>query len=257
MSKEHNLNKKHYNLNRYSLIVSIIATGIAGWAFLRSCQTDENLDETNYKLSSVTHLPRIKFLKPELTGLDLTQDTTGVTRPLRTDTVDIAMKLRPKVLLKFVNSGNSDARIIGYLMTDTISDNQVIKEYIKKNDSRWVSTDSIFTKYRYHELSPGDTSDVSFTRTLNPVGDRFVIHLLIYYENKLGQLYDTYFWMNGKLNEFGFAHGIDQSTGRPTFIIDENQFWKIIEFKDENSYSEVYSADDRERTLKYLKALPN
>lgn len=168
------------------------------------------------------------------------------------------MNLRPRLKVQLLNTGNSDAKIIGYVLTDTITDNQVLKEYIKQGKTKGVSIDSIFTKHRFHELTPGDTSSISFTHTLRyPIDNKFVIHLIVYYENELGQLYDSYYWLTGQLNEFGFGQGFDPKTKKIILIFDKNAFWNIVNFTSENNYSDVYSVDQKETTLKYLEAVNN
>jgi hypothetical protein len=109
--------KKEYNISKASLHVSIVSVCIAIWAIVWSCETGGDLVETNYKIASVEHRPRIKFLNPKLTGLDLTLDPTATVRAnQKTDTVDISMNLKLRLRIKFVNIGNSDAKILGYIL---------------------------------------------------------------------------------------------------------------------------------------------
>jgi hypothetical protein len=241
-----------------SFFLTVFSVLIGTWAFVKSCDNENDLAEVNYKLAAVEHRPMIRFYNPTLIGLSLTLDTTGSSKKqLRNDTVDVKSNLQRQIRFRYKNIGNSNAKILGYVLTDTITDKPVLKDYIRnKARHRQTSNDSIFSKYEFHELAPLDSSEITFSHTLQFVeNNAFVIHFIIYYENELGQRYDTYYWVKGKLKDFGFAQTIDPLTQKPVFILDRNEFWNIVSFIDENNYSSVYTVDERTDNSNYLEGL--
>lgn len=245
--KNENFFTKHWK-DIVSLSLTTLSVIIGTWAFVKSCNNENKIEEADYKIASVDHRPIIRIHSPLLINLKPIIDTNGNSRKqTETDVLEVKLNLRLTIKLQFKNIGNSKAKILGYLLTDTITDRPIIKDHIKNNARKKRNLiDSIFVKYNYHELAVNDSSCVSFSRTLQFIKDNtFVIHFIIYYENELGQRYDTYYWLKGQLKDFGIRPLSDS-------II---QHQDVVLFIDENNYSSVYSIKESEENLNYLEEL--
>lgn len=263
MGKDKKQDKKHGEVKKHwtdiaSFSLTAFSVLIGTWAFVKSCNNERDLSEANYKLAAIEHRPMIRFYNPKLTGLTLKLDTiSGATANFKNDTIDVKSRLQATIKLSYKNIGNSNAKILGYILTDTITDLPVLKSYDKKRvHDRQTSNDSIFSKHEYQELAVLDSSHITFTHTIQFIDNNsFVIHFIIYYKNELGHQYDTYYWLKGKLNNFGFIQTVDPKTQSPIFILDEKEFWRIVKFAEENNYSSPYDRDQAKENLQYLEKL--
>lgn len=74
-------------------------------------------------------------------------------------------------------------------------------------DSFKFSSSAFFPEYMNNELLRDglDTLRYTFKDEIDFVNDQFFsLHLMILYENELGQLYDTYFWFPSKFKPLDF-----------------------------------------------------
>ena len=111
--------------------------------------------------------------------------------------------------LKFINTGQSTAKNIKPIITDTLS----FRPYLRNNiiNSEFLENRSMVTDYievfDIKEQAPKDTQLIEFPKYIPQFFDKsrnIIFHLLVLYECPNGKLYDTYIWIkyNFVLKEF-------------------------------------------------------
>jgi hypothetical protein len=92
------------------------------------------------------------------------------------------------------NTGNSLARVLAYIQTDSVTWKPTLRDYLLRGRE---SDETIEGKQfeKAIELQPGDSAQVEFRNQMDLVRDPDVtLHWIVLYENEIGQLYDTYIW---------------------------------------------------------------
>lgn len=238
-------------------VLSIITIGISLFALIRSCVTDSKLDEANYRISSVEHRPRLKLSNPEILSINISVDSiSSVANNKSSDSVsNLYVDIDLRIKVKVINIGNSTAKVSGWVITDTLSERDIIRTEIFKNHNVeykgiGVQLDTPIFPHYLQELAPQDSSFIEFKYKVQSFSDKgFTMHILIYYENELHQLFDTYYWAHIdkknillKSSNIIQGHSIDQ-------IKLSKEALKIIEIKSDNNDSEIYTKKQRALVL--------
>jgi hypothetical protein len=240
-----------------TLIVAIMALGLSFFSFLRSCSTESELKETNYALYSIEHRPRLKFSNPRIDSLALTSEpipikqTTDIADSIGNALVRIGMKLK----IKATNIGNSAAKIVGWAIADTLSNQPILKNFIKDRYRKNLeSNNDLNFPHLYEELTPFDSC--IFELKYSPqfiIDNKFIIHIVVFYENEIEQLFDTYYWISVNTNEIILPNPIFFRNNPEILNTIKTEMLKIIDIKDENNYSTIYSEKQKIELNEYLK----
>ncbi len=245
------------NINIGTFVIAVLAFGLSFWSFTKSCSTERDLKKTNYSLSSIEHRPRLKFSNPQIDSLTLSYDSI----PLKQSTDiadsigDISGNIEIKIKINTTNIGNSTAKIVGWIFTDTLTTEPILKRFIKE-DHRYNTESNNYLKFPhlYEELTPFDSCNIELKYTLKWIIDnKFIIHIVVFYENEIEQLFDTYYWISATTNEVILPTEIIFRNNPGVLSNLQPDEFKIIDIKDENNYSSIYSDKQKIKLIDYLK----
>jgi hypothetical protein len=169
--------------------------------------------------------------------------------------VDIEAKISMKVNFRITNIGNSTAKIVGWAIADTLSNEPILKNIIKDN-YRFDSDNNLKFPHKYEEITPFDSCIINLDYSPQFIIDnRFIIHIVVFYENENEKLFDTYYWITVKTNEVILPNPF-YFRNNPEKLKDmQTEMFKIIDVNDENNYSSIYSKDQKNEMIEYLKIM--
>lgn len=170
----------------------------------QSRQQSKTVDSLNYRINALHFQPILKIAKnpvieslsfeskiPKTYLLSDIQDDKATS-----DTLAINGKYTAITEFRVFNDGESLAKILAYVISDTLSELPIIRKYLHSdslNAKPFVI--DFLPDFSIDELQPGDTTSVKIRHEIKfPKQGRFTIHILMLYENQMGILYDTYFW---------------------------------------------------------------
>ena len=245
------------NKELLTLIVAIVALGLSSISFFRSCSTESDLKKTNYSLSAIEHRPRLKFSNPQIDSLTLTYDSI----PLKQSTDiadsigDISVNIEMKIKINTTNIGNSTAKIVGWTITDTLTTEPILKQFIKEGHRyNTESNNNLKFPHLYEELTPFDSCNIELKYSPQwLIDNKFIIHIVVFYENEIEQLFDTYYWISATTNEVILPATIIFKNNPGVLKNLQPDKFKIIDIKDENNYSSIYSEEQKIELNEYLK----
>lgn len=239
-----------------TLIVAIVAIGLSILSFIKSCTTESDLEKTNYALSSIEHRPRLKFSNPQINLLTLSSDSIPIklTNDPADSIGDLKVNIEMKVKICVTNIGNSTAKIVGWTIADTISNEPILKQFLKdKNRFKLESKNDLKFPNLYQELTPFDSCNIELKYTPQWIkNNKFIIHILLFYENEIDQLFDTYYWIIVKTNEIILPNPIFINNNRDTFNNLQSEMFRIIDIEDENNYSSIYSEQQKKELIEKI-----
>ena len=245
------------NKELLTLFVAIAAFGLSSISFFRSCSIESDLKETNYSLSSIEHRPRLKFSNPQINSLTLTYDSI----PLKQSTDiadsigDILVNIKMKVKIHATNIGNSTAKIVGWIISDTLTTEPILKQFLKEDHRNNIeSNNDLKFPHLYEQLTPFDSCSIELKYSPQWIIDnKFIIHIVVFYENEIEQLFDTYYWISATTNEVILPDTILFKNSPGVLKNFQPDKFKIIDIKDENNYSSIYSEKQKIELYEYLK----
>jgi hypothetical protein len=250
--------RKH-TLEVLSIIVAIVSVIIAGLSMIKSCNSEKNLNEFSHKLASIENRPMVRFFNPKLLGFKIICDSVPLNpAQIYNDSIlDIKCNIEIKVRLHLKNIGNSNAKLIGCLLTDTISQYPLLKTYIKDIENRLEkSDDNILFQFPYQDISVYDTTYIDFKHTIQYIeNNKFIIHFLLFYQNDLEQQYDTYYWLNFDLNELITKNYHDRTKNNVIVSFKRSDLMNFVKISGENNYSINYSEKEKQKNLDRLEKL--
>jgi len=158
-----------------------------------------------------------------------------------------------QITLPLINRGNSKADLMGWIIYDSVYGGELLREIMlnkSKATSRLNATeDSSF--YRCEEILPGDTLNKTITFPLfHPQKDMFTVHILLLYENELGNLFDSYFWLKGSIGEIFILVPSNVKVNNQQNIYDpkskRDNYFKVNDY---NISTNSYTKDQKEMIL--------
>lgn len=234
-----------------STIISLLALLLAGISTFRSCSNEEEIEKNNYEIKSLEYRPKLKLSEPKILSIELESDS--IKSQDSTDTVGLFYsKLHLKLQIKITNIGNNNGKIVGYVIADTISKERILKDFIV-DKSRYDnnSTNSLKLPYLYKELNPIDSFNVELDYTPQFIlSNKFIIHILLLYENDIGQLFDTYYWLEYNTNDIIIPNPALYSDNKLMLNSISKSIFSSIKFIDENNFSSIYSENEKNEILK-------
>lgn len=232
-----------------TLLFAILALGISFFSFLKSCSTETELERTNYTISSIEHRPKLKLSNPQIQALTLTTDSI----PLKssTDEADsigtLLMKIEIQARIQVTNIGNSTSKIVGWAICDTLSTEPILNQFIKKRQRNNKETkNDLKFPHLYQELSPTESCDLALKYSPQWInGNKFIIHIIVFYENEIEQLFDTYYWITVFTNDIIIPNPTYFKNDPVALKKIQSEMLKVIDIKDENNYSTIYSKEQK------------
>lgn len=243
--------------SKINLTFQILAIIISVFALTISTCNDRKLEKINYKLSSIEYRPRLIISEPEIVKLNYIIDSIPVKKEINKDDsiADVFAKFDLELRLKITNSGNHTAKILGWAITDTLSDSPILKSILKEsNRKRKISEDTIKFSYQLTEVRPNDFCFIRVRHTPQFIKEnKYILHVMLFYENEIGQLFDTYYWLNLKTNEIVIPNPFIFENDSLKMSEFAKELFRIIETQQENNFSSIYSDKEKNKIIKRMK----
>lgn len=239
-----------------TIFIAFIALVFAGTSFFRSCSYESKLEKTNYSISAIEHRPKIKLSSPQIHNLKFKSDSILPNNPENTDSIGkVFGKLELTIKLNATNIGNASSKIIGWIIADTISNTPFLKNFIKNRkvvDSN--TTNDLKLPHYYQELNPFDSCSIELNYSPQWIEkNKFVIHILLLYENELNQLFDTYYWLTVQTKEPLIPNPFYFKNNPEKFNEFKRGIFEIAKISDENNYSETYTAKGKKALIEKVE----
>ena len=225
--------KKFIASDWIAIIALFIAITFSTISLIRDCYQEKNIENLNFKLNAIKYQPRIKVIgdhKINRVWSDSSFNPFSIDQFFTKDStnkiLDIPIKVNfhIKSALKVTNIGNSIAKIIGKIYCDTLTPIPIIRNLlINQEFDKFEDGGALFPPFFQNELLPNgvDTIEIKFEQSIHFISNqKFVLHYLILYKNELGNIYDTYFWVQYELKELIFPN--------PFKVVKDTLFYKPI-----------------------------
>ncbi|NOU19259.1 MAG: hypothetical protein HOO91_17010 [Bacteroidales bacterium] len=235
-------------INLGSLLISGLAFGLAIFSTWKSCSSENELKETNYKLTSIEYRPKLKFSNPEVIGIELSCDSLPIKKNLDfSDSIgNLPVKVKLSIKIKGANIGNHTAKIIGCFVADTLSEVPIIRQKLNEFNS-------FQRQHLYKDINPTDTFHTGIDYSPQfIINNKFCIHMLVLYENEIGQIYDTYYWIHYKANEIILPNIQVYGFTKKVMNIYKKELFRTVNFSGDNNYSTPYSEKEKNKIRNFL-----
>ncbi len=241
-----------------AVLISLIFSSIA---LIRGCSQDKKIEELNYTSKALEFRPCLDVIgSPEIDSFELASEKMPVSKlyESRSDTIDIRSFLTIHAKLKVTNVGNSRARVYAFAWQDTLSGEPKIRELLldKKAREKGIKVSPFLDYFWLREVRPGDTTSFVVSHTVRFIEkNKFTMHFLFLYENESHVLYDTYYWARYTTTPIVVKPEFVVINGQLTqhMLLDKNQLTKYLELHEHNTSSKVYSREEAEDILRFLK----
>lgn len=217
-------------------------------------QDDAKIDSLKFENNSIKYRPNIRVIGDPILEKVWFDSSEIEIKDLDNNFISYPFVIKCHLKLKFrlVNEGNSLADIISIISIDTTSADIVVRRRL---------LDPKFTRYKFDAFHPFfnnemlpkiDTLDYNHTEGIDFLKDQlFTLHFLILYENELEQIFDTYYWVQFKIEDYIMPSA---------FIRKENQIIKLepasknlVIIVDSKTSYEAYDRKDGEFILNLIK----
>lgn len=226
-----------------AIILSLITFG---WTIFRDFQ----LKKQSYRLDS-------ELLKPELEVVDIDFEGKPIfdIAPI-IDSSDknriplIKTQFELHVVFYITNSSDNTCTLTAEIYNDSLSGIDFLRERIlNKKEKRFKYSDNN-TFFRIIEIKKNDTIKIEHTYKLRSIHDNsFTIHSLIFYQNEIGQLYDTYYWAKFKINDMIVSRHFDSISKKEILLVPKEQLDKLIELELDNNHSKSYDKKEKGKII--------
>ncbi|HCE56811.1 MAG TPA: hypothetical protein DER09_03185 [Prolixibacteraceae bacterium] len=239
-----------------TILIALIALVFSGISFFRSCSSETKLEKINYSISAIEYRPKIKLSNPQIQSFKFSSDSILPNNPENTDSIgNVYGKLELKIKLNATNIGNTSSKIIGWIIADTISNSPFLKDIIKNRrvvDSN--TTNDLKLPHFYQELNPFDSCSLELNYSPQWIEkNKFVIHVLLLYENELNQLFDTYYWLTVQTKESLLPNPFYFRNNPEKLKEFKRGIFEIVNIGDENNYSETYTEKERKELIEKIE----
>lgn len=255
------ISEKSQKITRIISIMALATTIIFNsYLFYRNIQQDQKVESLEYKNDSMNYRPRLEILAyPFIESIAL----KPVSIKPAGEFLNAYSKLRFRAELKFKNTGNSTGRVLAIIHADTLSGYDNIRAILlsdrrntaKFNIARWKEF------FPIKEILPSDTATFKIDHEFDFVSNaQAVFHFLIFYENELNNLYDTYYWARFKLNPVIVGSMKNTMIDSAKMLIRTDvafarrDLQNAIIFQDGNQSMDLYNKHERNEILKFLEA---
>ena len=188
------------NFDRIRDIVFIVAALFGIIAFIKTCHTENKLEDVSYHLASIDHQPKLKIVEVHS---DLNIDTLSVRA---TDDVlehtgtredphpfKVEMAFSANITVKIENVGDSAIGKIRLLLTTDQSVNfkkfvtgKMDRKDMEINFREWPELTNL-------QILAGDSVTLNTNAVIKTVQNKqYVMHIVIVYENDYGNIYHTH-----------------------------------------------------------------
>lgn len=158
--------------------------------------------------------------------------------------------------VSLLNSGNALARIRGFALTDTNSFEPVIRQLL--TGSNQFFNNNIDEIEMLIEVLPGDTVTQDFSIKIAFFdSNRFILHLIVLYENEFENLYDTYTWNKYLAKDIAYQVKMDPKDSTKLLIMSQRKKVPDLVIPDGECIDAYYSysIDEASRIRTMMDAL--
>lgn len=232
--------KINIGLTAFAVVVSVVS-------FFYSSSQDKKISKIQYELNAINYKPIIKVDSIEITSFNEKIDSAVIVGELNDSTglLNVYTRIFANVTFHLKNIGNTNAKLRVALCVDTISGDDKLRDLFFKDGAK-INPDSLDNDfYLYRHLQPNDVDKMEFKTEIRFVKDEtFAIHFLIFYENDLDILYDSYYW--AKFHKRTLITKMrpinEKQNNRQKMVIDKNQ---SLNFLDDNIAYKTYSKKEK------------
>ena len=226
-----------------SNIIAFVALIISMLVFWNDCSNEKKLKDLQFGLDAVNYKPFITISNFRLTDIE---------EP-NMDFDKMSSNLNVNIHFDIENKGNNLASIIFVTCQDTISGTDIARRrfYSSLKDKK-IRTKKINRNNYYDRLNilPGEKRTESFNHTIHAFKDNtFTIHVLVLYENEIGNLYDSYAWF--RLRKTDSKWDMLKSDSLKIAFVQKIKDVEITKI-DSNFDFRVYSREGRDNVKKIL-----
>lgn len=240
-----------------SLLITLV------WNF----HQEDKLKELTYQNNAMNYRPRLEVIsQPVIAEAGFLNDSVYVIN----DTSIYYGPLGFVVEIKLVNKEPHMAKLVAHIVRDTLSGDDNIRKLLiseAKHTRRmnFMPRDDFF---KVKEIAFNDTISISMKHIILNVNQKQegVLHHLFLYENELGVLYDTYYWIRFRLNPIHtFVQPVGFYKAQNSMLLRVEQVnnadvLKSIRFGESNTSRYIYSQSEKEDIYafaeKKLESLP-
>jgi len=243
------MGKKDYK-EKIKVTLSIVTTILLIIAFCRDCRQDRQIESLQYTDKAMKYRPIIKIAEnPIIYDKNVSLKEVIIDSVSRNTHITLILDSL-KTQYGLINTGNSIAKIIAVISTDTLSAIDRLRNDLLNKKFRDIYYNRIIIKNELLELYPNDTTYVNINYPIKFIKkNEFILHLLILYKNEIGNLYDTYSWTKIKINEeFRFHTDIKLNK----IYADEKIF---IPYQSSLSSDVYYSKNEAQKILDSIKEI--
>ncbi len=211
--------------------------------------------ESRKKIQAINYKPQIIITQHKIPTINCKIKGT-FTGPFSNDSASIELSILFNFQIQ--NQGNNTAKIITRIFTDTVTGEEYLRNRIFDKDFKFDFDSSASRFYTSFDLRPTSTDSILINNwKLNVIKDNiFAIHLLIFYENDLGDLYDTYYQARFRVLEIAGNKMIDTVNHRIDIIWDKPfRIENLLENVDHYSSYKTYQESERIKVMARLKNL--
>jgi hypothetical protein len=158
-----------------------------------------------------------------------------------------------EVLMTVKNIGNTKANLVGQIYCDTTCQSYHIRHFIRHNDLNREFFKIPEGTYEDYEIMPDSTYTFPLLLKVGFFDNgKFIIHAVLFYENELHQLFDTYF------HAVYVAPSFEGITSDPQLFLKPNvrkrlELHEVVQLiEPPHKDSEPYSAKEREKIIEYF-----
>jgi hypothetical protein len=232
-----------------------ITMGLAALGLGYKVIHDNKIDNDEYNRASLTYRPELRIMKCKLTSFKVESLPIEITTDdLKKDTIERKIKSTDSVQfdIVFKNVGNYHANILIGLGTDTTTGDRFLDNFKNKSEFSNFIKKNKPAYYPDIQIRPEEEFTSRIKTKINFLSDKmFTFHIRIIYMNNTKNVYDTYSWYRGKINDFIFETYFNLKTGQLLNPKIENSE-DIISFVDSNKVFYPYTKRESEKMLKYF-----
>lgn len=217
--------EKSRNLMGWIPIISMLIAVGALFVSIRSCSHDSEQDafikEMQYVQNTMNYHPRIVFKEtPVITRcmidtamihIDMNKFIEAMYKG-EAPYIDMQYQLLISYKFIFTNIGESLGKLVAIVSADTLSSIPVIRNKLL-GDYDHISSFRPFGRFSKSELLPFSADTIHWEHTEKVTfffNNEFAVHVAIFYENELGQLFDTYYIQHCTVTQGMLPYMIDR-----------------------------------------------
>ncbi|MHA1942225.1 MAG: hypothetical protein ACW97P_10965 [Candidatus Hodarchaeales archaeon] len=239
-----------------STFLALVAIIISIISLCRDCSQDEELLSYRHSRDAYLNPPQLKIGIPK-DSLEYQWgfESEGYENIGDTVSFEIKMWINTGGVIQLINEGSSTAHIVGEVIADTSSGKPILRTYLLDEEKRNQCFDIVKPTELFFSKSilANDSLYIPFKHNLTDYisNSMTVLHIVVFYKNDMGALYDSYCFQ-----EINFKYpfekiGIKESKGSyaPIFTLPD---YPILVLGNSNLSLYTYTFKQKEEIMKWV-----